>query len=501
MEIKKSDRATLKSYFVRNAKPSAANFAELIDGLLNQREDGIAKLPGEPLSLQADGADASLKKAINFYRNFADPRPAWTLCLNPRPADGEPRNAQPGWSLGDADGTSKLFIDQSSGAVGIGTIKPAYRLHVPGGNAVFNAAFAGDVGHGATWAGFGHASAVDKNGYALLQSADGRSTLLNKKGGDGYIGLRIDNADRMVLDKNGNVGIGTTAPATALEIRREAQGALGPVLRLTNGIGYAGAGAALDLNSYDTKEQPPTARIQSVDDGNFSSALTFSTKRPGNTANELVEALRIASDGAISIGSTEKRARLDIAQAERTDKDKHPAKVKALYVTGDFGALNDGVEFRHSNGSQGIGFGYNTIYATGYRDQDLQLMPKNGWLRVKGKFAVDPGMETEGVPVVDFQTQSGSFANYSGSAKVLTYVFKFSRPVLKAEPMLQSWWLGYGNREFVKEIGMACKVTSISDKVVTVDVTFHLKDLSGNFDDPYWGSAHVTVIAHLKQTL
>ncbi len=36
-----------------------------------------------------------------------------------------------------------------------------------------------------------------------------------------------------------------------------------------------------------------------------------------------------------------------------------------------------GVEFRHSNGSQGIGFGFDTIYATGYDDfQRLRLKAK-----------------------------------------------------------------------------------------------------------------------------
>jgi hypothetical protein len=49
--LNKPNRATLKSYFVKNAIPTADNFADLIDGLINQQDDGIAKLPGEPLRL------------------------------------------------------------------------------------------------------------------------------------------------------------------------------------------------------------------------------------------------------------------------------------------------------------------------------------------------------------------------------------------------------------------------------------------------------------------
>ena len=75
--------------------------------MTNQKEDGIAKLAGEPLSLQADGNDTSQKKTINFYKNFADPKPAWTLSLNPRVDPNNAATAKPGWSIGDADGNRK----------------------------------------------------------------------------------------------------------------------------------------------------------------------------------------------------------------------------------------------------------------------------------------------------------------------------------------------------------------------------------------------------------
>ena len=43
MKIDKTGRETLKSYFVKNAVPTASNFEELIGAALNQRDDGIAK--------------------------------------------------------------------------------------------------------------------------------------------------------------------------------------------------------------------------------------------------------------------------------------------------------------------------------------------------------------------------------------------------------------------------------------------------------------------------
>ncbi len=46
---------------------------------------------------------------------------------------------------------------------------------------------------------------------------------------------------------------------------------------------------------------PPTARIQSFDDGNCSSYISFYTKEPGDIKNSLKEVLRINNDGNICI--------------------------------------------------------------------------------------------------------------------------------------------------------------------------------------------------------
>jgi hypothetical protein len=49
----------------------------------------------------------------------------------------------------------------------------------------------------------------------------------------------------------------------------------------------------------------------------------------------------------------------------------------AFYVTTDIGWAGPGPEIRHSNQSQGIGFGYQTIYATGYNsNQEINIISR-----------------------------------------------------------------------------------------------------------------------------
>jgi hypothetical protein len=136
MNIDKKDRTQLKGYFVKNSIPTEKQFAELIDGMLNQKDDGIAKASvAEPLSIQAAiDTPTGLKKIINFYENFQDTDPAWMLQLNPRTNQNDSATAKSGFSISDGQGVSRLFIDKNTGNVGIGTVNPdaIVKLHVNG---------------------------------------------------------------------------------------------------------------------------------------------------------------------------------------------------------------------------------------------------------------------------------------------------------------------------------------------------------------------------------
>jgi hypothetical protein len=122
----------------------------------------------------------------------------------------------------------------------------------------------------------------------------------------------------------------------------------------------------------------------------------------------------VNASGAISGESLGVRAgitgkALDLRLNDRTNPENHPATLgDSLYVTGDIsdfrpadGSGNARIEFRHSNGSQGIGLGYNTIYATGSNaNQPLRLQARgtsnvaiagNGNLEVPGRLYLGNG--------------------------------------------------------------------------------------------------------------
>jgi len=76
----------------------------------------------------------------------------------------------------------------------------------------------------------------------------------------------------------------------------------------------------------------------------------------------------------VGIGVISPTNNLDIQSANRTGTHETGAP---LYVTSDIGAASGGVEFRHSNGTQGIGFGFNTIYAAGSSaNQDISIISR-----------------------------------------------------------------------------------------------------------------------------
>ena len=237
--LNKPNRATLKSYFVKNAIPTADNFADLIDGLINQQDDGIAKLPGEPLRLttETSASETGFMKVLNFYKSLSDQKPAWSMNLNPRVDPANADTAKPGWSIGDADGNSKLFIDENTGNVGIGTVEPESTLQVNGSLNVHRSGAAGaDLimgGHAITLKGVNDpANYSPRLPYIQWRQADDIRAMYLGWGDSNakHIDMILENGYKLNIS-GGNVGIGTGNPVARLEVNGTAV--------ISNGNSYA----------------------------------------------------------------------------------------------------------------------------------------------------------------------------------------------------------------------------------------------------------------------
>ncbi|MCA9657109.1 MAG: hypothetical protein KC486_02090 [Myxococcales bacterium] len=202
MEIKKRNRAELKSYFVKNAIPTENNFADLIDATIVQASDGVAKPAGEPLSVEAVGDDTSRKQVLNFYNAFTDNGPAFSLELNPRSNPNDANSGNAGLSISDAAGASRLFIDSENGNFGIGTNEPTHSFHVKTGDSV------------------GLFESTGGQAYLRIATKEGlgnRVEVANRSGG--RLALWVaGGSDAVNVLRDGRVGIGLTDPQRQLHV-------------------------------------------------------------------------------------------------------------------------------------------------------------------------------------------------------------------------------------------------------------------------------------------
>ncbi len=223
----KKNRSNLKQYFKKGAIPTESNFADLIDSMLNQDDDGISKLPNDPLSVTAVGTDEAL---LNFYRLVQNnPELTWQLKQNP--------GGQAGFSISDASGT-RLFVASGSGDLGVGTTSPDAKLQVTGAQDKVSV----HVGDG----GGGDFTMDVANGQGLVSlvagakiTSDGKDYAFTGTRGaskitlhDGQIKFHTSDAtsgtagasaaglsdSKMVLTNDGSLGIGTDSPKAKLQV-------------------------------------------------------------------------------------------------------------------------------------------------------------------------------------------------------------------------------------------------------------------------------------------
>ena len=228
--------------------------------------------------------------------------------------------------------TTKMVID-ASGNVGIGTTNPRYELDVSG-SITAQTVRIGEIGYGSTHGGIKFHNLAKKS-FALLQTSGGQTFLncaLNQS-----INFQVNNTDRMVMDKSGNLGIGISSPKAGLQVKNDNGLTISATATSGSRTSTLRLGPAFNFN-----QDGYCAKITSTNDqSSYSSDLRFYT-HDGSAVSSIAtqyatERMCIDHNGNVGIGITNPAYTLDVSG----DID-----ISGGMLTG---ATNDSVYFKINN--------------------------------------------------------------------------------------------------------------------------------------------------------
>ena len=226
--------------------------------------------------------------------------------------------------------TERMRID-SSGNVGIGTSSPLGKLKVtvgdvaPAASGNMNTGVIYEVASGSRAINFGVNNTA---GYSWINAA-----FSNNSGVPDNLVLMTGATERMRIDSSGNVGIGTTSPASKLDVNAMLAGYGGnltsPVATITgancatNGGGnlrvFANTSAAADVGGSMVFGGYYSAQVASVDYAEIAGRkqtgqttggyLSFSTRAD---LGDQTQRMRIDSSGNVGIGTSSPTVKLDV---------------------------------------------------------------------------------------------------------------------------------------------------------------------------------------------
>jgi hypothetical protein len=204
--------------------------------------------------------------------------------------------------------TEKMTI-MPNGNVGIGITNPATKLEVAGGGRFSGFAIGGQIDVATPNLALGFALTKADTSRADMRYESGRLSFALRGVGSGIP------SERMVITEGGNVGIGTTSPASKLSVITSSN-TDGLQIRRNSGSTNATSVLGFISTTVDTSEN--FAEIRSVRTNRAVSGdtkLSFHT----NSNNTLAERMTIRDDGNVGIGTTAPVMKLGIATDTNDD--------------------------------------------------------------------------------------------------------------------------------------------------------------------------------------
>lgn len=209
-------------------------------------------------------------------------------------------NANHEWYAGARGSeTAKMFLDSTNGFLGIGTITPASKLNVSGGNVTVSA-------------GYGIAYSADQN--RIMTPEDNVSGALIAWASGGICRFLTASTERMRITSDGSVGLSTTNPVYKMQIE--------PTTVTAGGVNNLLRIGTQSITTGTTSRFSMFCSTDPVNDTNggkvFIDAIRTATNMDlafllNNTGGAApVERMRLTGEGNLGLGTNNPLARIDI---------------------------------------------------------------------------------------------------------------------------------------------------------------------------------------------